>query len=145
MFKKEFVKQDAFFDEFSPSLSVSDLKENVIKKRDVIVRKIQDSLEYLIYKSGVFSCMLSVKYSSEKVDAFQNYIKLQKQILKSFKEEMLKVASEKDMNVNHDYFYNEILKNFDTNSAIVELNVFKMGLNTQLQSINLAFLKRNYA
>lgn len=148
MFKKEFVKQDAFFDDLniiSSGVHTESTEKNIKKKKEVIISKTELALEYLVYRSGVFSCMLSNKYNNKKVDDFQNYVQSQKILLKDFKNSLEKVNSESELKISHDNFYNHILKDFNSENKIIELNVFKMGLFNQLQNINLAFLKRNFS
>lgn len=86
--------------------------------------------------------MVVNKCSADEYDRFHEMATEYKKNLKALKKEIEKSESLADIQAIHCHFYENIVKPFDPTHNVMEINVFKLGLSTDLQGVNLAFVKK---
>lgn len=143
MFTKSPVKSDVFFDDL-PIITglVNDKDETFKNKQEAILAKIVKAIDNVVYKSGVFGGMIANKYSMDEYNRFNEMVAEYKKSLKELKKEIENSESLEDIKELHNRFYENVVKPFEPQHNVMEINVFKLGLSTDLQGINLAFIKK---
>jgi len=143
MFTKSPVKSDVFFDDLPIVTGLVNTKDGSFEnKKEAILAKIVKAIDNIVYKSGIFGSMVVNKCSADEYGRFHEMATEYKKNLKALKKEIEKSESLADIKAIHGHFYENIVKPFDPKHNIMEINVFKLGLSTDLQNINLAFLKK---
>lgn len=143
MFTKSPVKSDVFFDNLPIVTRLVNSKDDSFeKKQEAILAKIVKAIDNVVYKSGVFGGMIANKYSMDEYNRFNEMVTEYKKFLKELKKEVEKSESSEDIQELHNRFYESVVKPFEPQHNVMEINVFKLGLSTDLQSINLTFVKK---